>query len=150
VTGDEGLGRKYSEAEVEKHKLEWEKKCTSSRPIAGGNHVTEPIPLLYEVTFVSGGEHILYDFELTKGQELFAKISSEDYVDVSICSQRDYERWLEDGDLIEFEGAEEVRAKELYFTAPRDKTYLLRLINHGDGDDDVDVTVEVKVSEDDG
>jgi hypothetical protein len=50
--------------------------------------------------------------------------------------------------LIEFEEAEEVRAKDLYFTAPRDKTYLLLLINHGD--DDVDVTVEVKVSEDDG
>ena len=148
VTGDEGHGRKYSETEVKQHKLEWEKKCSSSRPITGGNHVAEPIPLLYEVTFVSGGEHIVYDFELAKGQELFAKVSSEDYLDVSICSERDYHRWLEEGDLIEFEGAEEIRAKELYFTAPRDKTYLLLLINHGD--EDVDVTVEVKVSEDDG
>jgi hypothetical protein len=101
VTGDEGLGRKYSEAEVEQHKLEWERKCASPRPIAGGNHITEPIPLLYEVTFVSGGEHILYDFELTKGQELLAGISSEDHLDVSICSERDYERWLKEGDLIE-------------------------------------------------
>ena len=67
------------------------------------------------------GEHIFYDFELTKGQELFAKISSEDYLDVSACSERDYERWHEDGDLIEYERAEEVRAKELHFTAPRTK-----------------------------
>ena len=145
VTGDEGLGRKYSEAEVRQHKLEWEKKCTAPRPIVGGNQVTEPIPLLYEVTYVSGGEHILYDFELTKGQELFAKISSEDYIDVSICSGRDYEQWLEHEDLMEYEGAEDVRAKELYFTAPRDRTYLLLIINHGE--DDVDVTVEIELSD---
>jgi hypothetical protein len=35
VTGDEGLCGKYSETEVKQHKLEWEKKCSSSRQIAG-------------------------------------------------------------------------------------------------------------------
>ena len=141
ASGDEGLGRKFSANEVEQHKLAWEQECSVSRVTVGRHHAAEPIPLLYEVTCVSGGEHIPYDFELKQGQELFVTISSDDYLDVSICSELDYERWLEERELMEYEGAERVREKKLSFTAQRNRTYLLLIINHGD--DDVDVTVEV-------
>jgi hypothetical protein len=78
------------------------------------------------------------------GQELICSISSDVYIDVSICTARNYQRWLDGADLKQYEGEEDVRHCDLpTFTAPRDGDFVVVIMN--DGDEDADVTVDVAI-----
>ncbi len=145
VTGDEGLGRRYSESEVSEYKRIWEGKCCGAleEKRETGDEDEGPVSYRREVAVVHGNEHATYDFCLDAGQKLIAGIWASDYIDVSVCERSDYKRWLEDGDLMEYEGAEEVLEWEVPFVAPHDGNYVLLVINHGDQDVDfgMDVTI---------
>jgi hypothetical protein len=144
VTADEGLGRRYSEIEVREYKRRWEEHC--SRANGGGNEQDEePVDSDYESSLLRTGENYLVEIPMKSGQELLASVSSEDYIDVSICTLADYQKWLQTDDLIEVEGREDVRECDLSFVAPSNGTYCLLLINYGD--EDVDIAFEYSVWE---
>lgn len=141
VTGDEGLGRRFTPDEVREYKRRWEARCAESEDDLdrGEEEVEEPISLLYEVTALDPDTHIGYDFELDEGQELLLSLRAESYIDVSVCGLSDYQRWIEGRDLMEYEGAERVRRCDLSFEAPRAGTYLVLLINKSRGEIEVEV-----------
>src|SRR5579863_6576194 len=60
VTGDEGLGRRYSEAEVREYKRRWEEHCaeTNDRGTTGGEEESdEPVESDFESLLIRGGEN---------------------------------------------------------------------------------------------
>ncbi len=140
VTGDEGLGRRYSEAEVRLYKSRWEETCRTVTPDVDNR---EPTYSKFESTLLGAEEDITYDLQLEEGQEVLATVAADEYIDVSICNEDEYERSQESGDLNEYEGAESVREWEGSFVAPRAGKYLLVLMN--ESREEVDVTVDISV-----
>ena|SRR2546429_834492 len=146
VTGDEGLGRRYSEIEVREYKRRWEEHCAGGNGLRGGSQKDEePVDWDYESSPVQAGDNYCIEIPMNAGQELLASVSSEDYIDVSICTLADYQKWLRTDDLIEYDGREDVRECELSFVARSKGKYCLLLVNYGDGD--VDVAFEYSVWE---
>jgi hypothetical protein len=146
VTGDEGLGRRYSEIEVREYKRRWEEHCAGANGLQGGSQKDEePVDWDYESSLVQAGDNYCIEIPMNAGQELLASVSSEDYIDVSICALADYQKWLRTDDLIEYEGREDVRECELSFVAPSKGKYCLLLVNYGD--EDVDAAFEYSVWE---
>lgn len=143
VTGDEGLGRSFSPREVSLYKQRWEQHCAQLTEHSEEEDSDEPISTIYEVKRIRSYEHVLYDFEMNQGDELIVSVSANDYIDVSICTAADYKRWKKTTELKQYDGAEEVRKAELSFTAPREKTYCLLLIN--ENDEDVEVKIDASV-----
>jgi hypothetical protein len=146
VTGNEGLGRQYSVAEVRVYKRRWEAICTGSSPSQAGEEQDEPEEPIYskfQSRLLRKHDNYSYEVQLEEGQELDASISADDYIAVSICSPSDFKKWLAGDELMEYEGDEDIRECELSFVADRDSKYLLLLIN--EGSDDVDVTVDIVI-----
>ena len=136
---------------------------TSPRFTADGHHVTytrasnlylmsldsgevdQPVQVLRRSFRVRAGDHAQYDFNLEEGWEFEITVSADDYVGVSSCGQRDYKRWIDGGELMQYEGEDDARHCELDFTAPKNGTYLLLVIN--EGAEDVDVTLDASLWE---
>jgi hypothetical protein len=144
VTGDEGLGRRYTKAEVSAHKRAWEQTCADN-PVEDrdDDQSDEPVPVLYETVLLRREEEIPYDFELDEGDELNTSVSATGYVDIMVCGPEDYERWCKGKDIDVYMDADEVMEKIFTFQAPESGTYLLVVTNTTD--EDVDVTVDVDV-----
>jgi hypothetical protein len=141
VTGDQGLGRSYSPEEVSRYKQRWEKRCAD---VGSEDNIEKPLYSAYEVTRVPAGQHKPYDFRLEENMELVVAVSSNRYIDVSLCARLDYERWVDErDDLKEFEGAVEVRGWECTFETPRTGMYFLVVINEGEGAAEVEVEASV-------
>jgi hypothetical protein len=148
VTGDEGLGRRYSETEVREYKRRWEEHCAETNTHGTGGDEEEddePVESDFDSLLIRAGGNYSIEISMTKDQELLASVSADDYIDASICSLADHRKWLGTNDLMEYVGREDVRECELSFVAPSDGTYCLLLIN--DSDEDVDATVEFSVWE---
>lgn len=151
VTGDEGLGRRFTSGEVAKYKRQWEKICAEETARneeededEDETEEDEPLTTCFQSRRIKAEESCAYTFDMEEGQQLVASISADGYVDVSICTPRDYQRWLDGKDLREYEGEEDVRDCELpTFTAPKDGKFAVAIMNTGD--EDVDVTVDISI-----
>ena len=146
VTGDEGLGRRFSPAEVRVYKKRWEAICSGSSRRDEDEEDDKPEEPLYSTVqsrLLRKDENYSYEFEIEEGQELSVSISADDYIDASICTPRDVKRWLDGHDLMEYEGDEDVRECELSFVPDKSGRYVVLLVNRSD--DDVDVTVDVAI-----
>lgn len=142
ITGDEGLGRRFTPTEVTLFKQRWEAVCAGEGETV--DELDEPEQLVYQVTRVEGNTNLPFEFPLEKGDELLVSISADDYFDVSICTPADYQRWFKaPDDFREYDGATDVIECELSFIAPRKGTYLLVLINGGD--DDLEAVIDASV-----
>jgi HNH endonuclease len=140
VTGHSGFGRRYSAEEVRGFKQRWEALCASPTT----HEVHRPVQVAHEVTRVAAEEHKLYRFHLNEGDQLVIVVSSDESIDLSICSPADYRRWAsEEEELTEFEGAERVLEWEYSFTAPRTGTYCFLIINEGTDEAEIEVDVAV-------
>ncbi len=143
VTGDEGLGRQYSPQEVTRYKQRWEQQCAQLAKGSEEEDSVEPAHTVYEITRVRASEHGIYDFEMRAEDDLIVSVTADRYIDISICTLADYKRWLKTNDLGEYAGASDVRQCELSFTAPRDGTYCLLLINENKKEVEVEVDAVV-------
>lgn len=144
VEGNEGLGRQFSSAEVRAYKIQWETICASigvtEEEVEDG-----PTPILYQAFRLGSNEHVAFDLtDVAEDEELQVTVSADRYIDASICTGADYEKWLRGHDLMEYEGADDAREFTLYFTAPESGDYLLLLINHSKRRR-VDLEVEVVI-----
>jgi hypothetical protein len=104
----------------------------------------EPIEECEEDTDLGPNEHKTYPFKMTEGQRIIGSVSSEEPVDVLICSEKDYERWDRQGsedDLPKsYFFAEDVRRRSLDFEAPRDGSFVVLLINWAD--EETELTID--------
>lgn len=150
VTGDEGLGRRYSEAEVKEYKRRWEVECSRNgdQSEEEDESIEEPVYTIYESRLIQNGEHYCREFEIEEGQEFVVSIIADDYIDVSICGLSDYRKWLKGDDLMEYDGDEKVRRCELSCVAPHDGMYVLLLTNYGR--EDVGATIDGAIWDGDG
>lgn len=144
VTGDEGFGRRYSPQEVARYKREWELLCADSNRDAYDDRPDELIQVLQRTVLLRSGEHLNYELELERDDELVVSVSADDYIDTSLCSERQYERWVNSGaELLEYDGEEDVRKCLLTFVAQFSGNYVILVINENDAD--VEVTVNAAV-----
>ncbi len=150
VTGNEGLGRRFTPGEVEEYKRQWEAMCANVEEIDDedddNDESYEPLTTCFQSRRIKAQEDCAFTFDMEAGQQLVASISADGYVDVSICAARDYKKWRDGHDLFEYEGDEDVRECELpTFTAPKDGKFVVAIFNNGD--DDVDVAVDISIWE---
>lgn len=148
VTGDEGLGRRFTPQEVREYKLEWERICAQPSVAADDDEeedeADEPLVSVHQSRLIRAKDEYAYTFDMEAQQELVCSISADDYVDISICTARDYRKWLDGEELMQYEGEEDVRECELpTFVAPRDGKYVVAIMN--DNDEGVDVTVDLSI-----
>jgi hypothetical protein len=138
VEGNEGLGRRFTTAEVREYKKQWEIQCSRIGTVEEDSE--EPLPIISEALLIGPDEHVAYDLtEMEEGDEIEVTVSADRHIDASICTEADYKRWLRGKDLKEFEGIEDARRFTLPFTVPEDGDYLLLLINYQDREFDVEV-----------
>jgi hypothetical protein len=153
VTGDEGLGRRYSEEEVREYKRQWELECSQSRNEESDESEEEedddddeePVDSVYHSRLIRSGGHYHRVFEMKSGQELVVSITADGYINVSVCDLSDYHKFLDGEDFMEYEGDEDVRDCDLSLCASDDGTYVLLLTNAGD--EDADTTIDAAVWE---
>jgi len=106
----------------------------------------EPLDTFFQTRRIRAKEEYARTFPMEKGDELICSISADDYVDISICTAKDYQKWLDgEEDLIEYDVSEEdVRHCDLQtFVAPRNGKFVLVVMN--DNEEDVDVTFDAAV-----
>lgn len=151
VTGKNSLGRSYSAAEVYQYKERWEAACASE----DDDEVAEPDDDLYETKLIRKNAHEFYDFEMEADQELIGSIEAGHCVDVIVCEGVDFEAWRDAEDneeeLEEDERplpdhyflATDVLERNFRFTAPKDGTFGVLVINWGKKD--VEVTTEIAI-----
>ncbi len=140
VEGDEGLGRRFTTAELREYKKQWEFQCSHIEPDDDTDESEEPLPILSEALLIGPDEHVAYDLtEMEEGDEIEVTVSADRHIDASICTEADYKRWLRGRDLREYEGIEDARKSTLRFTVPEDGDHLLLLINYQDLGFDVEV-----------
>jgi len=101
-----------------------------------------------EETIIRADEHKPYWFDMSAGQELVASIAADNFIDIVICSEHDFDAWLnedEDEWPAHYFLAEEVRRRNLEFAAPRNGTFVVLLINWTN--QDIEATVDIAIWE---
>jgi hypothetical protein len=150
VTGDEGLGRRFTPQEVTIFKLRWESMCAEATDNGDeedeeDDEAEEPLDTFFQTRRIRAKDEYARTFPMGEGDELICSISADDYVDISICTAQDYQRWLDDEELNHYDISEEdVRHCDLQtFVAPHNGQFVLLIMN--DNEEDVDVTVDVAI-----
>ena len=147
VTGDEGLGRRFSPQEVTLFKVRWEAICAQAdmdEDDDEDDEPEEPLESVFQTRLIRANEEYAFTFQMEEGQELICSLSADDYIDISICTARDYQRWLDGEDLMEYIGEEDVLHCDLPpFVAPRNGKFVVAIMNNSD--EDVDVTVDIAI-----
>ncbi len=145
VTGNEGFGRAYTQAEVTAHKRAWEQRCAGN-PLGDEDDQEPhgPVPVLYETVLLLSAEEVPYEFDLDEGDELAISVLASGYLGLMICDPEDYDDWRDGKDIDVYDDAERISEKEFTFEAPETGTYLLVLSNTSH--DEIDVAVEATVS----
>lgn len=99
-----------------------------------------------EETIIRADGHKPYWFEMFEGQELVASITAEDFIDIVICNEQDFDAWANQ-DKDEWPAhyflAEDVGKKRFEFVAPVDGTFVVLLINWTE--QDIEATVDIAV-----
>lgn len=99
-----------------------------------------------EETIIRADGHKPYWFEMFEGQELVASITAEDFIDIVICNEQDFDAWSnqdEDEWPAHYFLAEDVGKKRFEFVAPMDGTFIVLLINWTE--QDIEATVDIAV-----
>jgi hypothetical protein len=88
---------------------------------------------------------------MSAGQELVGSIATDDFIDVVICNERDFDAWSnqdEDEWPAHYFLAEDVRRRSFEFVAPVDGTFVVLLINWTEQDIEAIVDIAVWDTED--
>ncbi len=140
VTGDEGMGRRFSAREVGLYKKRWELECINQGEDDGEE---EPITTDVREFVVRPASHRAFQYELAEGQLLLASVEADVPVNVMLASARKYARWDADEEISLDEFVDDHLRTQVEFIAPRDRTYVLWIENT---DDDNQATVGLDVS----
>jgi len=138
VTGNEGLGRDYSENEIRLFKENWEAECETSRsnsddePDSDDEESVEPIHNVTKRVILDENEHLYHSFELDEGDEITFSLSSDERIEFLIMTKRQYNRWAEDQTGTLYEQHTDITELEDSFTVPKTANWLLIFCNHGD------------------
>jgi hypothetical protein len=140
VTGDEGLGRHFSEDEVREYKRQWEEHCAGVNDNSNAEDDTDPVDTGHAQERIRADEHSIREFTLDSAQQLVVTIASDEYLQTYVCDPRDYAQFERTGKMpAYYDCGEDMLECELFLEAPRDATYCLVLINEEDDDAHVEL-----------
>ncbi len=150
VTGDEGLGRRFTPQEVTIFKTRWESMCAEATESGDeeeeeDEEPEEPLATLFQTRRIRAKDEYARTFQMEEREELICSISADDYVDISICTERNYQKWLDGEDLNHYDVSEEdvLHCDLQTFVAPRKGKFVLLVMN--DNEEDIEVTFDVAV-----
>jgi len=154
VTGNEGLGRKYSRNEIKKYKESWEKKCKELFEAKGQTNYENwekddyvvKIEDYEETCIIKPNEHYGLPYDLKENAELKIYFDSELEIDLIIQSEKDYQYWLKKGEIISYEHIEDSkRIKGFLFLTPKEETINILFVNKNK--DKTKVNLKIKIWE---
>lgn len=151
ITGNEGLGRKFTESEVRMYKETWESKCKTLFEAIGKNKYenwneddyVELIEDHKETTIINAAEHYLLEYELDENNEIKIKLRSKLPINVMIQNRKDYNLWIKRGEIESFEIFERVTQLKYLFITPIKDNYNVVFVN--ENDEDVEVDIDIKI-----
>jgi hypothetical protein len=164
VTGDEGLGRRYSVQEVILFKNGWEQQCAAFHQQEAaennsegddedededetdeGEESDEPADSFYEDSVLPHGVHVVRDYSLDSGDEIKYWMKSDDLLDLMIMTTRQYNRWLAGEDASVLQSSESSREIEDSYVVTRSGNYTVVVIN--DTGEDADLQLDISIWE---
>lgn len=142
VSGDEGLGRRYTSTEVYQYKLEWEELCRG-----GASEKTEnyEVPLYQhrEIFLLPTDCHKVFKIDMDHDVQLLYTISADEYINVWICDENDYRIWLKTDNSKVYEEHECIKYVESSFVAPENDTYYIVAVN--ETEDDIEIEIDISL-----
>lgn len=147
VTGNQGLGRNYSENEIRLFKQNWEAECRASGSSSDDESDSddeddiEPIHNVTKRVTLDENEHLYHSFELDEGDEITFSLSSDERIEFMIMTERQYSRWVQDEEGKLYEQHTDITELEDSFTVPKTANWFLIFCNHGDEEVEVWFTV---------
>jgi hypothetical protein len=100
VTGDEGLGRRYTGLEVTTYKTSWERLCKEwleGGPKGDMDGVKdEALDSDHFDDDIEDNSHIEYTYDLEKGEGVLLWVKSDEPIDLIIMRRKDYKKWLKE------------------------------------------------------
>ncbi len=144
VTGDEGLGRRYSQGEVSHYKKDWESQCIVNESSGDNDEEQEPIDSHYENSVLGADSHLAIDYDLEEDNEMSIWAASDCPIHIAIMKQKDYQRWLKTDEITYYEEFHDNQLElETCFTIPQDDHYSVVVIN--DSDEDVEIQLDISI-----
>ena len=140
VTGDEGLGHRFTPNEVSLFKKKWEKTCDDFFNKMGGLEEEGN----YEEAIISSKTHLEYSYKLNTGDKIAIRSITDKPIGVFIMDSQNYDDWLEsDGEegFDYLKGTETVTECIMEFTVPEDGDYTVLFLNESG----VDVYIELDI-----
>lgn len=162
VTGNEGLGRRYSVQEVTLFKNGWEQQCAAfhQQEAAENNfecndedenendesdESDEPADSFYEDSVLPHGVHVARHYTLDSGDEIKYWMKSDEPLDLMIMTTRQYNRWLAGEDASILQSSESTREIDDSYVVTRSGNYTVAVVN--DTGEDVDLQLDISIWE---
>ena len=161
VTGDEGLGRRYSVREVTLFKNGWEQQCAAFHRQGAdnspgddaedededdeGEEGDEPADSYYEDSVLPSGVHVPRHYSLESGDEIKYWMKSDEPLDLMIMTTRQYDRWVGGEDAGVLQSHESAREIEDSYAVTRRGNYMVVVIN--DTGEDADLQLDISIWE---
>lgn len=149
VTGNQGLGRNYTQAEISLYKENWEEQCarwrSNSEADTGSmreDETVEPIQSFTKRVNLGDDEHYPQEFNLEEEDEITFSVSSDEPIDFMIMTKRQYNRWAKDGEGRLYVEHSDITALEDSFEVPQDGIWVLVFCN----DSDQQVVIDFDIS----
>lgn len=155
VTGDEGLGRRYTPGEVAKYKSDWEQACavTNVQETVDAEYVEDdddgeenddqPADHHYEDSILEADMHIEHPYTLEENDRVALWIESDEPLTVLIIDSEDYEKW-DGGKTVRFHDIYENAYKlDITFQAPSQGDYSVVISNFGDENANLQLDISV-------
>jgi hypothetical protein len=103
-----------------------------------------PAEFICEAITLKACDELPYLFELRQGQHLEFEIKASRPIDIAVCEEDEYDRWVDSGfspehSVAVYREAEDVASHKLRFTAPMTGEFVVLLMNWSDVDADVAV-----------
>lgn len=137
ITGNEGLGRSYSQNEVKLYKNSWEKLCkvwleNNNSSIDENDETAEEteneeqvIDSDYIDEILKANTHIQRRYEMESGDGLLLWVKSEMPVHIAVLRKGDYKNWIKDKthlqDAYELLVEDIIERKEMFIAEEQDK-----------------------------
>lgn len=131
VTGDGGLGRRYSRGEVVLYKKHWQDHCSSdTQEDYGGEDREELTDSHYEDSILEGDSHLVFDYDLNADNEVSIWAVSNRPIHIIVMKHKVYKHWLETGMItssqVSYENQREIETQVI---VPDDGYYSILVIN---------------------
>ena len=156
VTGDEGLGLKYTPGEVARYKAQWEQHCDvlnredESTESEGDEHDEEsteeneqPADHHYEDSILEANCHLHLPYTLTKGDSVALWVQSDAPLTVMFIDTEDYKLWDDGKEVDPHELREDVYKLNTTFAADEDGEYSLVVCNFGNENADLQLDIAI-------